>query len=65
MSLVGKILSGAIAFTASLSQNKTNGSALDAFFPLPRIDIAQKLNSWYVERVASISLEGGPTRELD
>lgn len=32
MSLVGKILSGAIAFTAGLSQNKTNGSALDAFF---------------------------------
>lgn len=36
MSLISKILSGAIAFTAGLSQTQTNGSVSAIFFPSQR-----------------------------
>lgn len=64
MSLIGNILSGAIAFTAGLSQNRTNESASDVSFQSTRTDGAQKLYPGYMERSASINVESRPKREF-
>jgi hypothetical protein len=65
MSLISKILSGVIAFTAGLSQVQTNGSASEAHFEVTRTDNAQKFHLGDIERPVASSPEGAPTCELD
>lgn len=65
MSLISKILSGAIAFTAGLSQTQTNGLASVAPFGVTITDTAQKLSPGYIERSIFDSPEGEPASELD
>lgn len=64
MSLISKILSGAIAFTAALSQIQTNGSASDISLQTTQADVAQELSPGYIERSGSVNAGSRPKREL-